>query len=157
MSRVFTYSGPYLRGLGGLGMAICLDQTQNTIACTDPNCTYGDCGSTDWQQVSGPLCLDQSENQVPCSNPECTYGDCVGPAKPPSHSGTVFGPLLTAATSIPQTPRPSPTVAVPLGAGTFGLWLGSSNMISGVPNWALLLGTVVAAGVVLGGSRGRRR
>jgi hypothetical protein len=90
MSRVATYSGPFernLHGLGGLGMAICLDQSQNTIACMDPNCTYGDCGSSDTQLVGGALCLDQSENQVPCSNPECTYGDCLPSTRAPSTFG----------------------------------------------------------------------
>ena len=35
------------RFLGGMGHAptVCLDQNQNTIPCSDPNCTYGDCVS----------------------------------------------------------------------------------------------------------------
>jgi cobalamin biosynthesis Mg chelatase CobN len=27
-------------------MAVCLDQAQNAIDCSDPNCTYGDCNSS---------------------------------------------------------------------------------------------------------------
>lgn len=58
--------------------AICLDQNQNTISCTDPSCTYGDCGATGVAQVtSGSLCLDSDQNAVACSDPECTYGDCT--------------------------------------------------------------------------------
>jgi hypothetical protein len=64
-------------------MAICLDQNQNTIACADPDCTYGDCCtgidcySVGAQQTTGPLCLDQNQNQISCSDPNCTYGDCT--------------------------------------------------------------------------------
>lgn len=56
---------------------ICLDQGQNSIACNDPNCTYGDCGSAGAQITIGSLCLDQGENQIDCTDPNCTYGDCV--------------------------------------------------------------------------------
>jgi hypothetical protein len=59
------------------GTAICLDQNQNTIDCSDPNCTYGDCGSTGPQLTTGSLCLDQNENQIACNDPNCTYGDCI--------------------------------------------------------------------------------
>jgi hypothetical protein len=59
-------------------LAICLDQNQNTINCMDPDCTYGDCGSTpQLQQSTGSLCLDANQNQVPCGDPSCTYGDCL--------------------------------------------------------------------------------
>lgn len=58
--------------------AICLDQNQNSISCTDPDCTYGDCGATGVSQVTtGSLCLDQDQNAVACSDPDCTYGDCI--------------------------------------------------------------------------------
>jgi hypothetical protein len=60
--------------------AICLDQNQNSVSCSDPNCTYGDCGSTATQVTSGALCLDSNQNAVACSDPECTYGDCVSSA-----------------------------------------------------------------------------
>jgi hypothetical protein len=90
--RPFTNPRPLagLRGLGHLGQAICLDQSQNTVSCSDPNCTFGDCGSTAPQQTTGALCLDDAENQVPCDNPECAYGDCVSPTSPstaPSPAG----------------------------------------------------------------------
>lgn len=69
---------PYqLRGLGQ-GPAVCLDQNENTISCLDPNCTYGDCGSTAAQVTVGALCLDEHENQIACTDPLCTFGDCVG-------------------------------------------------------------------------------
>jgi hypothetical protein len=57
--------------------AICLDQNQNSVSCSDPSCTYGDCGSTSTQVTSGSLCLDQDQNAVACSDPNCTYGDCT--------------------------------------------------------------------------------
>jgi hypothetical protein len=156
MSRVAVYSGPYLRGLRGLGdPAICLDQNQNTIDCQDPNCTYGDCGQVSTSVPSG-ACLDQSQNQVLCMDPNCTYGDCLpsspAPAKKPS---TVISPALTAAVAATITPRPSPVVSVPLTTSTVGMWLGS-DMIPGVPNWALIGGTLAIALVLGGGGRRRR-
>jgi hypothetical protein len=60
--------------------AICLNQQQNSVACADPTCTFGDCNSTSPQITTGPLCLDQSENQIACNAPNCTYGDCTGGA-----------------------------------------------------------------------------
>ena len=154
MPRVATYSGPYIRNvhMHGLGMSICLDQSQNTIACTDPDCTYGDCGSTDTQQVGGALCLDQSENQVPCSSVNCTYGDCVTQPQPSKTAAAV----VQAAAGIPMAMKPSPTVQVPLSTSSIGLWFGSSTAIPGVPNYLLALAAVVVVGGVLAGS-GRRR
>lgn len=72
-----------LSGIGSLGQNICLDQSQNTIPCNDPSCTYGDCGASGAQLTSGPLCLDQNQNQIACSDPNCTYGDCVSAPMPP--------------------------------------------------------------------------
>ena len=91
------------RFLSGMGQAptICLDQTQNTISCSDPNCTYGDCGTSGAQITIGALCLDQGENQIGCSDPNCTYGDCTSPAKRP--------PVTT-----PISPGPGPRVNAPL-------------------------------------------
>lgn len=77
-------AGLRLRGLGD--GAICLDQNQNSIPCSSPDCTFGDCGSSTPQIMSGSLCLDQSQNQVPCNSPECTYGDCVPSTPAPSSS-----------------------------------------------------------------------
>lgn len=85
-------------GLGRLGAAtICLDQNENSIPCTDPNCTYGDCGASGPQQASGPLCLDSAQNQVACSDPGCTYGDCVAPGASPAVAavGAPTGSTLT--------------------------------------------------------------
>lgn len=61
----------------GAAPAICLNQTQDTVPCSDPSCTYGDCGSGAAQVTVGSLCLDQGENQIACNDPNCTYGDCV--------------------------------------------------------------------------------
>ena len=79
-----------LRGLeGGIPGAIsypqniCLDQSENTIACGDPNCTFGDCGAGGPQLTTGALCLDQAETQVECGSPDCTWGDCIAAAKAP--------------------------------------------------------------------------
>lgn len=86
------------RGLHGLGdaSAICLDQNQNSIPCSSPDCTYGDCGSAGPQQTSGSLCLDQNQNQISCSDADCTYGDCTSGAKSasPSSGGAPSGSLL---------------------------------------------------------------
>jgi len=144
--------------LGDLGMAICLDQSQNTVACTDPSCTFGDCGSTDTQQVGGSLCLDHSENQISCSSPECTYGDCIAP-----RSSQGFSPQVTiapaAGLNLPS--RPSPVLNVPLSASSVPLFFGSSTLVSGVPNWELIVGAAVAAMLLStafsGGGRRRRR
>lgn len=155
MSRVATYSGPFLRklhGMGDLGMAICLDQSQNTVACMDPSCTFGDCGSSDQQLVGGSLCLDRSENQIPCSNPECTYGDCL-PSTAAPKAGNIVPAVTTAVTNL--VPKPSPTVAVPLSTSSLGLWFSGSSF--GLPNWALMGGGLVLLVAVAGGaSRGRR-
>jgi hypothetical protein len=63
--------------VAGAAPAICLNQAQNSVACSDPNCTFGDCGSNSPQITVGSLCLDSSENQIDCSDPNCTFGDCV--------------------------------------------------------------------------------
>lgn len=155
MSRVATYSGPFerkLHGIAGLGMAICLDQSQNTIACTDPECTYGDCGSTDTQLVGGSLCLDRSQNQIPCSNPECTYGDCLPSTAAPKPAQNIVAAATTAASNL--VPRPSPTVGVPLSPSSLGLWFSGTTF--GLPNWALGVG-VLALAVGLASGGGRRR
>jgi len=91
------------RGLHGLGDSpLCLDQNQNAVDCQDPNCTYGDCGAVSNSVPSGSVCLDQNENSIACSAPDCTFGDCISaPLKAAGGPGTV--------------PRPSPTVANPIG------------------------------------------
>jgi len=141
--------------LGDLGMAICLDQSQHTVACTDPSCTFGDCGSTDTQQVGGSLCLDQSENQVPCSNPNCTYGDCIGP-KPITLPNITIAP--TSGLNLPS--RPSPVMNVPLSMNSIPLFFESSTLVAGIPNWELLIGAAIGAMVLSsafsGGKRRRR-
>jgi hypothetical protein len=133
------------------GMAVCLDEKENTVACMDPSCTYGDCGSNAEQQVGGPLCLDHGQNQIACSSPDCTYGDCIGPKAP--------SPV-----TINLPPGPSPRVGVPPGWGAptspgyaapaSGLM--ASTIISGVPN-ILLYGAAVFAAIQLLSPGGRRR
>ena len=96
----------YLQGLGqGGAPAVCLDQNQNTISCADPECTYGDCGSTGPQVTVGSLCLDQQQNQIACTDPNCTFGDCTAPGKKPTPlppGGGVYPP-----------PGPSPRTYLP--------------------------------------------
>ena len=124
------------------GMAVCLDQSQNTIACMSPDCTYGDCGSNAEQLVGGSLCLDQGENQVPCSSPSCMYGDCTDKAKSPS-------PV-----TINLPPGPSPRVGVPITPPTFPTM--PSTIIKGIPDIAVFgLGAVLLVSIMGGG--GRRR
>lgn len=139
--------------MGALGMAICLDETENTVACTDPSCKYGDCGSTDWQQVGGPLCLDHAENQIPCSNPGCTYGDCL-PSTPAPKPGVIAVPQNVTNQQAPILARPANTISVPLSPSSLGLWFTGSTF--GLPNWALGIG-VIALTVGLASGGGRRR
>lgn len=155
MSRVVTYSGPFLRKFHGLGMAICLDPNQNTIACMDPSCTFGDCGSSEQQLVGGSLCLDRAENQIPCSNPECTYGDCLGPSTPAPKPGTVQTSTAAITSAIANVSRPSNVINVPLSPSTLGLWFSGTTF--GLPNWALGIGVIGLVAVVAGGASGRRR
>lgn len=167
MSRVAVYSGPYQRMLHGLGAIganpICLDQNQNAIDCSDPNCTYGDCGATSSYVPSGG-CLDQNQNQILCADPNCTYGDCLpatpAPAAPVNRPGTIGVPaaISNAAAQIAQTvtPRPSPTVAVPLSLNSAGMFLTGSTLITGIPNLAVIGGGLLVIALALGGG-GRRR
>ena len=106
------------RFLHGLGQAptICLDQNENTISCTDPNCTYGDCGSSGSQITVGALCLDQGQNQVACTDPNCTYGDCTSPGRtsstlPPGSSPRVSAPITSFPFTSPVIPATSSSIA----------------------------------------------
>lgn len=95
---------PYrLHGMGQ-AVAVCLDQSQNTVSCLDPECTYGDCGSSAAQVTVGSLCLDQHENQVACADPNCTYGDCVG-------AGTI---RKATTPGVSPAPGPSPRTYAPM-------------------------------------------
>jgi hypothetical protein len=119
--------------------AICLDQNQNTIDCSDPNCTYGDCGSSMHQITTGPLCLDEKENQISCLDPNCKFGDCVPNAtQVPTYTG----------------PRPSPTINVnlqnplqaPQSSDHLTMWMNSpSAILPGMSN----LGMVTIAGLAV--------
>ena len=134
------------------GMAVCLDQNENTIACMAPDCTYGDCGSNAEQQVGGSLCLDPGQNQVPCSSPECTYGDCIQKAKAPS-------PV-----TINLPPGPSPRVGVPPGqfpqtspGQTGPVSTLPSTIIKGIPDVAIFGVAALLVVSMVGGGGGRRR
>jgi len=136
--------------------SICLDQNQNTISCSDPNCTYGDCGASGPQVTSGALCLDQSENAVACADPECTYGDCTGPT---AAKKSIMPATVQAATSISLPSRPAPVVSVPLSTsipGSVGMFLTNSTLVSGIPNIAVF-GIAAAALLLLSGGGGKRR
>jgi hypothetical protein len=134
------------------GMAVCLDQSENTIACMDPNCTYGDCGSNAEQLVGGSLCLDFGQNQVPCSSPSCSYGDCTDKPKgsgpvvinlPPGPANRVGVPPSQAAQTAPGYQPPSGVMA--------------STMIKGIPDIFLYVFAGLAAFSFIGGGGGRRR
>lgn len=129
--------------------AICLDQNQNSILCSDPDCTYGDCGSAAPQLGAGALCLDQNQNAVPCADPNCTFGDCtatasqsnpVAVAAATSSGPTALSNLIASATSITSAAlttqnQPKTTIVSPL--GTFS----SSGLTNMLP---LLLFVLVA-------------
>jgi hypothetical protein len=129
-------------------VAICLDQNQNTVACSDPSCTYGDCGSTGPQQLSGSLCLDQNQNQIACSDPNCTYGDCT--ASPTTSLATAVGVSASGATgsagmsnNVLQSPSAggsvaglNPTVVSSIGSIASAI----SNVVSPPPKTSLTLG-----------------
>jgi len=69
------------------------------------------------------------------------------------------GNVIAAATSGATGRGPSPTVQVPLGANSVGLFLEGSNLIAGIPNWEVILGTVALLGIAssfFGGKRRRR-
>jgi len=105
-------------------------------------------------------------------DPNITYGPGSGaptmaPApsvsvpKPPTVPGFTF-PSTTVRDLYPQglPPGPSPRVNVPLSPSSAGLFLKSSTLVSGIPNWALVAGAVLAipllGGLVGGGGRRRR-
>jgi hypothetical protein len=127
--------------------AICLDQNQNTVACNDPDCTYGDCGSGGTQVVGGSLCLDQNENVVACADSNCTYGDCI--AQPGNSQTTAVGTAVSGATgssvggNVLTTPSAggsqsgvSPATVSALGS----LATAISNVVSPPPKTSLTLG-----------------
>jgi hypothetical protein len=130
------------------GMAVCLDQSQNTIACMSPDCTFGDCGSNAEQLVGGSLCLDFGENQVPCSSPSCSYGDCTDKPKTP----VTWTPV-----TINLPPGPSPRVGVPTVPPTLPTSTMPSTIIKGIPDIAIYgVGAVLLVTMMSGGG-GRRR
>lgn len=129
--------------LHGLGQAaVCLDQNQNSVPCSDPECTYGDCGSTAAQVTVGALCLDQSQNQVACTDPNCTFGDCSAPAKTPARGVTPApGPAprtYAPATMFPQT-APMTSYGQPSILGVSASGLSSTLMMSGLAILAIAL------------------
>jgi len=94
------------------------------------------------------------------------------PQPPPSAGTTLTVPNPA---TPPVSPAPSPTVGVDPSqtapslstpgqtlaqqTGTpwdLGTWLGESTVISGLPNWGLAVGGLIAAWALFGGNRGRR-
>lgn len=152
MSRVHTYSGPFMHGLGDSG--ICLDADENPIPCQDPGCALGPCGTVSTGPLPTGACLDEFGNATMCMDPGCTYGDCLPSSSPArvSRPGTVSTPggILTPAGGLNLPSRPGNVINVPLNTGTFGMWLGNST-IPGLPNWALITGTLLVAALFLGG------
>ena len=145
------------RFLGGMGQAptVCLDQNQNTIPCSDPNCTYGDCGSTGPQITVGALCLDQTQNQISCSDPNCTYGDCVSPkvTTPPISPGP--GPRVNAPMQMfPPTAGSSsiPACASGYARNAYGQCV-STSVFSQMGPYLPVIGLVLIAALALGGRR----
>lgn len=134
--------GPYmLRGLGQAA-AVCLDQNENTVSCADPECTYGDCGSTGAQVVVGALCLDQHENQVACTDPNCTYGDCAGAAVVKKTPGVSPAPGPSPRTYAPMTLFPQTAPVTSYTTASTGAGLLSSSMM-------LPLAAVILVGALL--------
>ena len=152
-SHPFTEHGGWdLRGLGQNkpfapwvlhGVPVCLDQSENPIACQNPDCTYGDCGATSTGRLPSGSCLDQSENQVMCADPNCTFGDCLPPATKP---GVVNLP-----------PGPSPRVGVAVAPPFVGSTWATSTIIKGVPDLLLYGFAALAAFSFIAPAGGRRR
>jgi hypothetical protein len=110
--------------------AICLDSNQNSVSCSDPSCTYGDCGSSATQVSSGALCLDQNENAVACTDPNCTYGDCS--------SGTPAPVTPTSAAPASNSSTSTSSILAGIGAafsavGGVGSALNPPKTVNGVP------------------------
>jgi hypothetical protein len=108
------------------------------------------------------------------NDPNITYGTgsgapdyapapSVGVPRPPSTlPGFTFPANTVSALYPPGTlpPGPSPRVNVPLAPTSVGMWLSNKTILSGVPNWLVLGGGVLAIpliGGLLEGGRRRRR
>src|SRR5271166_4985753 len=110
--------------------AVCLDQSQNAILCSDPDCTFGDCGSSAPQLTSGGLCLDQNQNSIACADPNCTFGDCTSTASQSnpvaisaatSSGATALSQIISSATSVATSSlaaqtAPKTNIVTPLGS-----------------------------------------
>lgn len=158
--------------------AVCFGPTdpntgvEQPISCLDPNCTYGDCGST-MPQLQGPQCLGPTvngvESQIACTDPMCTYGDCITVPRPPGSGGNPNlpegglpqGTTPNVTTVMQVTPRGSPTVSstpsgMPPGGqpGTYPQpnWFTGSTYFgtTAIPNWLFIVGGL---GVALIASR----
>lgn len=139
MSRVAVFSGPYdtsshLHGLG--------DQIYDPVSGT-----YVDSLPASDNPVAPQF------SPVAYNVPDVSYPS-LSTFKPPNTITTASIPGIQPAVGVTQTPRPSPTVAVPLSTSSMGLWFTGSTF--GMPNWAWGLGVVALGAVLIGGS-GRRR
>jgi hypothetical protein len=118
--------------------ALCLNQAENAVACTDPECFYGDCINVPMPPGSG-------------GNPLYPEGGLPQGTTP----GTVTVPQVT--------PKPSPTITSTPGMppgyqpglypqpSVFS-WFGQSTMFgtTAIPNWLFAVGGL---GLVLVASR----
>lgn len=108
----------------------------------------------------------------PDTTPQYAPAPTVSVPKPGPSSSPIFatfGPYGTLdPTAAPNTvsssgtlpPGPSPRVNVPLSPSSFGMWFSNSSLITGVPNWLVLGGGLLAIpliGGLIGGGGGRRR
>lgn len=103
-------------------------------------------------------------------SPQYAPAPSVSVPKPPS-SGVLspyqtYGSIYNQPNTVPSAgtlpPGPAPRVNVPLTSSpsSIGLFLSNSSLISGIPNWLVIGGGVLAIpllGGLLGGGGGRRR
>ena len=74
--------------------------------------------------------------------------------------GSIYNQPNTVSSSGTLPPGPSPRVNVPLAPSSVGMFLTNSSLITGVPNWIVLGGGLLAIpllGSLVGGGGGRRR
>jgi len=84
----------------------------------------------------------------------------TGIVSPYQTYGSIYNQPNTVSSSGTLPPGPSPRVNVPLSPSSFGMFLTNSSLVTGVPNWIVLGGGLLAIpllGSLVGGGGGRRR
>jgi hypothetical protein len=74
--------------------------------------------------------------------------------------GSIYNQPNTVSSSGTLPPGPSPRVNVPLSPSSFGMFLSNSSLMTGIPNWLVIGGGLLAIpllGSLIGGGGGRRR